>query len=125
MTLHNKAVSEGYEGLVIRDPEAKYKCGGRNNNMMKIKEFSDAEFEITGLAEGLRDEDMCFTLITSEGFPFKAKPMGTREDKQWYRDHINELIGKKATVKYFGYTKTEHPVPNLPVLKNIRIDKDI
>lgn len=82
MALHNKAVSEGYEGLVVRDPDATYKCGARNSNMMKIKEFSDDEFEITGIAEGLREEDMCFTLKTKEGYPFKAKPMGTREDKQ-------------------------------------------
>ena len=125
MALHNKAVSEGYEGLVVRDPDATYKCGARNSNMMKIKEFSDDEFEITGIAEGLREEDMCFTLKTREGYPFKAKPMGTREDKQWYREHIDSLIGKFGTVKYFGFTKTECPVPNLPVLKSIRLEKDI
>jgi ATP-dependent DNA ligase len=125
MQLHNKAVSEGYEGLVLRDPDKEYKCGSRDNRMCKVKEFSDSEFKILGLVEGLRDEDMCFLLETSDGNQFKAKPMGTREDKQWYRDHINELIGKLGTVKYFGFTNTENPVPNLPVFKCVRTSEDL
>lgn len=124
MKLHNKAVSEGYEGLVVRDPDQTYKCGGRDNRMLKIKEFMDDEFEICGIAEGLRDEDMCFLMKTKEGYSFKAKPIGTREDKQWYRDHIKELIGRKGTVKYFGFTNTENPVPNLPVFKSLRTPED-
>lgn len=125
MAQHNKAITDGYEGLVIRDPEANYKYGARDTRMLKIKLFTDDEFKITGIAEGLRDEDMCFTLVTKEGYPFKAKPIGTREDKQWYREHINELIGKMGTVKYFGMTNTEHPVPNLPVMKCVRLEEDV
>lgn len=124
MEAHNKFVAEGYEGAVIRDPNEVYKCGGRDRRMQKIKIFSDAEFKILGLSEGLRDEDMCFLMETSDGNQFKAKPIGTREDKQWYRDHIKEIIGKMGTVKYFGMTNTEHPVPNLPVFKSVRLDKD-
>lgn len=82
MNKHDEFVNAGFEGLVMRDPEAVYNCGGRNTAMIKVKAFVDDEFEITGLSEGLRDEDLCFTLITKEGFPFKAKPMGTREDKE-------------------------------------------
>lgn len=115
MDKHNEFVAQGYEGLVMRDPEGKYKCGGRDKRMVKVKVFTDSEFKIKGLVEGLRDEDMCFLMETKEGYEFKAKPIGTREEKQYYREHINELIGQMATVKYFGMTNTEHPVPNLPV----------
>ena len=124
MVVHNKFVAEGYEGAVIRDPNEVYKCGGRDRRMQKIKVFVDSEFKILGLSEGLRDEDMCFIMETADGNQFKAKPIGTREDKQWYREHIKELIGKMGTVKYFGMTNTEHPVPNLPVFKSVRLDKD-
>lgn len=125
MVVHNKFVAEGYEGAVIRDPNEVYKCGGRDRRMQKIKVFVDSEFKILGLSEGLRDEDMCFIMETADGNQFKAKPIGTREDKQWYREHIKELIGKMGTVKYFGMTNTEHPVPNLPVFKSVRLDKDV
>lgn len=121
---HDLFVSEGYEGAVIRDANAKYRPGSRSSIMQKIKIFTDSEFEIIGLVEGLRDEDMCFQMKTKEGYLFKAKPVGTREDKQYYREHINEMIGKMATVKYFGMTNTECPVPNLPVWKCLALEKD-
>ena len=121
---HDQFVADGYEGAVIRDAESKYNPGGRSRDWQKIKKFTDGEFEILGLVEGLREEDMCFLMKTKEGYEFKAKPIGTREDKQYYREHLNEMIGKMATVKYFGMTNTDQPVPNLPVFKNLVLEKD-
>lgn len=115
MNYHDQFVREGYEGLVMRDPSAYYKYNYRGRAMQKLKIFVDDEFKIKGLVEGLREEDMCFLMETKEGYEFKAKPVGTREDKKYYREHINEMIGKMATVKYFGMTNTDKPVPNLPV----------
>ena len=80
--------------------------------------YQDAEFEITGISEGLREEDMCFTLVTDTGIEFKAKPMGSRELKQQYRNDLNDLIGKMATVKYFYLSDDGTPLQ--PVLKAIR-----
>lgn len=116
--LHAQYVEEGFEGLVIRDPNKPYKPNGRTNDMIKIKMYKDDEFEITGLSEGLREEDMCFTLVTADGIEFKAKPMGTRELKQQYRDDLDQLIGKMATVKYFYLS--DEGCPLQPVLKCIR-----
>lgn len=123
--LHDDYVAKGYEGLVLRDPSKTYKCGSRSNRMLKVKKFTDAEFEVIDLIEGLRDEDMCFLLTTKDGNKFKAKPIGDRQLKQWYRDNLKSLIGKMATVKYFGFTNTENPVPNLPVLKSFRLNADM
>ena len=116
--LHDEYVSEGWEGVVIRDPDKVYRPNGRTNDMIKIKCYQDAEFTITGLSEGLRDEDMCFTLVTEDNKEFKAKPMGSRELKQQYRDKIDSLIGKKATVKFFYLS--DEGTPLQPVLKAIR-----
>lgn len=116
--LHNQYVAEGFEGIVVRNPDKPYGFGKRTNDMIKVKEYQDAEFEITGLSEGLRDEDMCFTCITDKGIEFKAKPMGNRELKQQYRENLDNLIGKMATVKFFYYS--EEGTPLQPVLKCIR-----
>lgn len=121
---HDEFVSDGYEGAVIRDADSKYKPGSRGRDWQKVKLFTDDEYEIVGLVEGLREEDMCFLMKTKEGYEFKAKPVGTREDKQKYRENISDMIGKFATVKHFGMTNTEQPVPNLPVWKSLRIEKD-
>lgn len=116
--LHDEYVTEGWEGVVIRDPDKVYKPNGRTNDMIKIKQYQDSEFEITGISEGLRDEDMCFTLITSDGIAFKAKPMGSRELKEQYRADLPKLVGKMATVKFFYLSDDGTPLQ--PVLKAIR-----
>jgi len=115
---HDKWVQEGYEGLVMRNPQKTYGYGKRSSDMIKLKDYTDGEFKITGISEGLRDEDMCFTLVTSKGKEFKAKPMGSRELKDEYLENMEEIIGKMATVKYFAFS--EDGVPMQPVLKSIR-----
>lgn len=113
--LHDKWVKEGWEGAVIRNVDSVYKPGSRGNDWIKIKEYIEAEYPIIGLAEGLRDEDMCFILQTSSGQEFKCKPMGSREQKQWYREHIDELIGQFLTIKYFEMSGVEgSEIPQQP-----------
>lgn len=119
--LHDKYVSEGFEGLVLRKPDKKYAPGKRNSDWIKVKEYKDGEFEIIGIAEGLRDEDMCFTLKTKHGAEFKAKPIGDRELKMDYLENWPLLVGKMATVKYFDISKDG--IPLQPVFKTVR-EKD-
>lgn len=123
--LHDQYVNDGWEGLVIRNPDKEYKFGTRDNRMIKLKMFEDHEYKILDLVDGLRDEDLCFLMETKEGYQFKAKPMGDRALKQWYRDHIEELKGQMGTVKHFGMTKTNTPVPNLPCFKTVRYSDDL
>lgn len=118
MALHNEYVSEGWEGLVIRLESSLYGPNKRTNDWIKIKSYQDSEFKIVGLSEGLRDEDMCFVLVTENGIEFKAKPMGSRELKQYYRENLNSIIGKYATIKYFYLS--DEGCPLQPVMKTIR-----
>lgn len=114
--LHDEYVSDGWEGLVVRLANSVYKPGSRGNDWIKIKVYFDAEYPIVGLSEGLREEDMCFILETPNGQQFKCKPMGDREQKQWYRDHIDELIGKMLTIKYFEMSGAEgSEIPQQPI----------
>ena len=125
MKLHNQYVSEGWEGLVIRDPDKLYRPNGRTNDMIKIKCYKSYEFLITGYELGLRgNEDMVFTLVTKEGKPFKAKPHGDRAQKDWYVNNFDsECLNHYATVKYF-YMSDDN-VPLQPSVSNIRIEEDM
>ena len=59
---------------------------------------------------------MCFILETPNGQQFNCKPMGDREQKQWYREHIDELVGKNLTIKYFEMSGVKgSEVPQQPV----------
>lgn len=121
MKQHDKAVLEGYEGLVIRDPDGIYKCGARDDRMLKIKEMTEDSFKVVGYELGLRGvEDMCFVLTTKEGKTFKAKPEGDKEVKEDYMKNINDIIGRPMDVRFFNYTPDG--IPNLPVAVCPRYD---
>lgn len=116
--LHNKWVSEGYEGLVARKPESTYKFGRRGSDMIKVKEYMDSEFKIVDYNDGLRPEDFVFVLETEDGKYFEAKPIGTVEEKEQYMKDMDKIIGKMATVKYFDWSIKG--IPLQPTLKTIR-----
>lgn len=121
MKEHDRAVSLGYEGLVIRDPEQNYKCDARDNRMLKIKEMDTTTFKIIGYELGLRGaEDMCFVLETPNHKSFKAKPEGDLSIKEYYIQNIDTIIGKPGDVRFFHYTP--YGIPNLPVFVAIRDD---
>jgi DNA ligase-1 len=121
MEMHDRAIEEGYEGVVLRDPDGMYGYGSRDWRMIKIKMFDDAEFTITGMTDGLRPEDMVFVLNSHNGKSFEAKPVGSRMLREHYRNNIHLYIGKKGCVKYFGFTP--YGIPNLPTFKYVREDE--
>lgn len=54
-----KCLEEGYEGIMVRDPQAKYKKGRSTANeggLLKVKRFVDSEAEVVGYTE-LRNLD--------------------------------------------------------------------
>jgi len=119
--LHDKWVSEGYEGLVSRASNKCYKAASRTTDWIKLKIYEDAEFKIIGVSEGLRAEDMCFILETESGKEFKAKPMGTREEREEYFENSDAYIGKMGTVAYFELSEDGIPSGNT-VFKSVRED---
>lgn len=112
--LHDKWLTEGFEGLIARKEGEVYGYGKRDDRMIKLKEFQDAEFEIVSYKLGLRGaEDMVFVCKTEDGKEFEAKPIGDRQVKMTYVADMPNLIGKMLTVKFFNYTEDE--IPCLPV----------
>lgn len=122
MELHNKYVEEGFEGVVIRDPNANYEFGSRKNSMIKIKKYKDDTFKVIGIEPGLRGaEDMVFILVTNEGKEFKAKPLGDRATKQEYWDNFeSKYKGHIGECKFFYYS--DDGIPLQPAFKAFRWD---
>jgi DNA ligase-1 len=49
-----KCLAEGYEGIMTRKPDGKYKCGRsteREGLLLKVKRFKDSEVEVIGFEE--------------------------------------------------------------------------
>ena len=114
--IHATFLSEGYEGSIIR-LDGLYKHG-RSYDLMKFKDFSDAEATIVGyeLGKGKRTGTLGkFLMMDDEGVQFGCPPGKGYS----YKDlanmllNINDYVGQRATFTYFQKTNAgsyRHPL---------------
>lgn len=108
--------SEGYEGAMIRNAEGKY-VNKRSYDLLKMKEFDDAEFKVVGAEEGrgkLAGHVGAFVCESSDGKRFLAKMAGETFVLKTYFEMPSTYMGKLLTVKYQGLTGA-NGVPRFPV----------
>lgn len=116
---HAKCVSEGYEGVIIRNYTGEYEFGFRSNDLIKLKMFDDAEFKIIGVEEATgRDSGTAVFVCECEGGIFRAKPQGTRELRSQYFSERTKIVGKMVTVQYQGLS--DSGIPRFPSAVAIR-----
>jgi len=110
---HDRAVSEGYEGAMLRNLKGGYELNKLSNNLLKYKKFDTDDFPIISAEEnvGKQAGECCLVCVTSDGKQFSVKPIGTSEERaEYWQMHLNgELVGKYLTVKYFGLTDEGKP----------------
>lgn len=121
---HDQCVAKGYEGIIIRNYVGTYEFGFRSSDLIKYKEFDDAEFQIADVIEATgRDKNSAvFVLKTKEGKLFNAKPQGTFELRHKYWVERNSLLGKYCTVQYQGLS--DDNIPRFPSAIAIRDYED-
>ena len=115
--LHATYLSEGYEGSIIRTGSGIYKHG-RSYDLMKFKDFSDAEATIVGyeLGKGKRTGTLGkFLMMDDEGVQFGCPPGKgySYKDLSKMLLNINDYIGQRATFTYFQRTQAgsyRHPL---------------
>jgi DNA ligase-1 len=102
---HEQFLSEGYEGTMIRLDLGGYE-NKRSKQLLKYKNWQDAEFRIIDVLEGKGNRVGCANMLSihlDDGTCFPTMT-GTEEYmKAVWRDRA-KIIGKYATVKFFGYT---------------------
>ncbi len=115
-TLHEEYLAAGYEGSIIR-LDGLYKHG-RSYDLMKFKDFSDAEATIINyeLGKGKRTGTLGkFIMLDDEGIQFGCPPGKgyTYKDLASMLVEIDYYIGKRATFTYFQRTQAgsyRHPL---------------
>ena len=114
--MHAKNLKLGYEGSIYRTPSGKYK-GTRSWDLMKFKDFHDAEATIIGYDEGKGKREGTlgkFIMQDDDGNEFGCPP-GKGYDYKALTDMLNNIhdyIGQYATFTYFERTKAgsyRHP----------------
>ena len=103
---HDKFLEQGFEGTMIRLDLGPYE-NKRSKQLLKYKNFKDAEFIILDVEEGLGNRSgMAGKLICllPNGNKVGVSMTGTQEFMTQVLKDKDRVIGKQATVKFFDWT---------------------
>jgi ATP-dependent DNA ligase len=120
LAMEETYLADGYEGIMVRVPSSVYKVDGRSADLLKKKIFTDEEFEIIDIFEGDSTWKGCaktVMIILPDGKIQGAGLKGTFEVNRERLENKADLIGKLATVCYFG--KTSDGLLRFPICKDI------
>ena len=152
LAYETKVLSEGYEGVMIRNPNGKYKSGRstpKEGDLLKFKRFYDSEAIILGFEEKMHNENEAtedafgYTERSSHqenkvpantlgaflvkevetGMEFKIGTGMDDELRQEVWDHKNEYIGQM--VKYKAQKVGEVEKPRFPSFIGFRDKRDM
>lgn len=110
---HQKFNSEGYEGTMVRNAKSKYLEKNRSYDLLKYKDFMDAEFPIIGFTfeKDVTGEDKnCIVWIVEvkPDIQCKVRPRGERQQRQKLLEecltNFDKYKGCKLWTKFFEYT---------------------
>jgi len=117
----DKFIEMGYEGVMIRNADSLYQ-NHRTKDLLKWKEFQDAEFELINIEEGRGNRaGMAAKVYCRDirGEEFSAGLKGTVEYcKQLLKDK-DQLIGKMVTIRYQNLT-ADRQVPRFGKMLIVR-----
>ena len=121
--------NEGWEGLMLRKDDT-YQ-GKRSNDILKVKKFFDDEYVVVDLenavnrviVEGKEVDELMLknVVIEHKGNRVQVGSGFSHEQKRYFFENPNEILGKTITVQYFETTKNDKGEESLrfPVMKGI------
>ena len=95
---HDKYVSEGYEGLIVRNQLGMYEHNTRSNDVFKLKKAVDAEFKVIDHAID-KNGHVVFVCETGDN-TFKVKPKGTDAERTLMASMADKYHGAWLKVEY-------------------------
>lgn len=99
----NKFIDLGFEGLIMRNPEAEYQYGKRNLSMIKYKKSTDGKFTIVDIyPEGVKRKDIPLFLLRNDinNETFEVHLGGSFSYQKYVLDNKKDFIGKEMFVEY-------------------------
>lgn len=115
---HDAYVKQGYEGLIIRLPDAKYRFKYRGKNLWKYKDFTDAEFKIIGYRQGTGSDTGTIKFLCKSNADhlslasryFTVRPRGSVKRRKAMYLKGWKYVGKMYTVRYQELSEEEKPI---------------
>lgn len=118
-TLHSSYLELGYEGTMLRHGTEGYADGKRAKQLLKLKNFQDAEFLVVGVNRGVPNVTARGTfevpvwVCQSGDNVFTVTAQGNMHEKHAQWESREEHVGRRLTVKFHYMSKDE--IPQLPV----------
>ena len=110
-----EARNKDWEGLIVRK-NTTYK-GKRSNDLLKVKDFFDAEYVVEDIVNGpisyiykgnnITENMLSSVVITHKGNKVNVGSGFTIEQRKKYCNTPEDIIGKTITVKYFEETTNQ------------------
>lgn len=104
-TARNNFIDLGFEGLIMRNPEAEYQYGKRNLSMIKYKKSTDGKFTIIDIyPEGIKRNNIPLFLCKNDinNATFEVHVGGSQQYQSTFlrEDVKRATIGKQMYVEY-------------------------
>ena len=90
----------GFEGLILRNPNAEYAFGKRNQSMFKFKKIQDGLFKIVNIEEDKRGLPIYTLQNDINDELFQCTLNNTQKSQKLQLQIKDKVIGKMATVEY-------------------------
>lgn len=127
------ATNLGYEGIMIRK-DIGYE-GKRSKNLLKVKKMHDAEYVVVDVENGthrviesgreIEEEMLRAVMVEHKGNRVRVGSGFSIEQRRFYYQNPDEILGKTITVQYFEETTDQHGDHSLrfPVIKVVHGQK--
>ena len=127
------ATNLGYEGIMIRK-DVGYE-GKRSKNLLKVKKMHDAEYVVVDVENGthrviengreVEEEMLRAVMVEHKGNRVRVGSGFSIDQRRFYYQNPDEILGKTITVQYFEETTDQHGDHSLrfPVIKVVHGQK--
>lgn len=110
--LHDKYISEGYEGAIVRVNPNYYECNKKSSQMLKVKQFFDIAAQIIDIvpqeADPSKGQVVAKTLESvadvKKGTVFNSGMAVSHKEQAYMMSNKDEYIGKTGEFRFFEAT---------------------
>jgi len=127
MTILDKYTSKGSEGIMLNlDEPYEFK---RSENLIKVKKMYTEDLRVLNIEEGSGQNKgrLGNVIVDYRGYPVGVGSGFSKEQREYFWKHPEEIMGKIIEVKFFEETTNKNGTKSLrfPVFRKIRKDKDV
>jgi len=123
-TAHKINIKNGYEGTIVRLNNETYQYNKRDKQLLKLKDFIDAEFTIINVVPSdKRPEHGTVVCEMPDGRVFNCGMKVSHERREYMLINKEEFIGQLAKLEFFEYT--DGGIPRFPIFIGERWEADI